>query len=145
MPTKRVNVVDEPYKMSYKVDVLMPEDVVRVTFNLGFRVSPRINYFFRKVVEDMVKRQEVNIISRYCSLERNNITGDFRFVVLQRFLSFENDLHWYENFVMRSYFLLKKISLSDEKEFGLDYSNVTIEAAPMIITQPRNISLVREE
>ncbi|MFN8395212.1 MAG: KUP/HAK/KT family potassium transporter [Bacteroidia bacterium] len=140
-----VNVVDEPYKMSYKVDVLMPEDVVRITFNLGFRVSPRINYFFRKVVEDMVKKQEVSIISRYCSLERNNIIGDFRFVVLQRFLSFENDLPWIDNFVMRSYFILKKISLSDEKEFGLDYSNVAIEAAPMIITQPRNISLVREE
>jgi KUP system potassium uptake protein len=140
-----VNVVDEPYKLSYNVEILAPEDVIRVTFNLGFRVSPRINYFFRKVVEELVKNGEVNIQSRYSSLEKNNITGDFRFVVLQRFLSFENELSWFRNIVLRTYFVLKKISLSDEKEFGLDYSNVSIEAAPMIISQPRNIRLVREK
>jgi KUP system potassium uptake protein len=140
-----VNVLDEPYKMSYHIEILAPEDVVRVTFNLGFRISPRINYFFRKVVEEMVKNGEVSIESRYSSLCKNNVTGDFRFVVLQRFLSFENELPFLDNFVMRSYFFLKKISLSDEKEFGLDYSNVTLEAAPMVISQPRKIDLVREK
>jgi KUP system potassium uptake protein len=140
-----VQVVDEPYKMAYEVEVLDPGTVVWIKFKLGFRVSPRINFFFRKVVEEMVQRGEVNITSRYRSLEEKHIAGDFRFVVMQRFLSFENELSLTDNFVLRSYFTLKHLALSDEKEFGLDYSNVTVEKAPMIINLPRKVSLVREE
>jgi KUP system potassium uptake protein len=136
--------MDEPYKMAYEVEVLDPGDVVWIKFKLGFRIAPRINFFFRKVVEEMVQKGEVNITSRYASLEQNNIVGDFRFVVLQRFLSFENELSLRDNFVLRSYFFLKRFSLSDEKEFGLDYSNVTIEQAPLIIHAPRKVTLVRE-
>ncbi len=139
-----VEVMDEPYTMSYQVEVLSPEDVVWIKFKLGFRISPRINFFFRKVVEEMVKNGEVSIGSRYSSLEKNNVTGDFRFVVLQRFLSYENELPLIDNFVLRSYFALKKLSLSDEKEYGLDFSNVTVEHAPLIISQPRNLKLTRE-
>ena len=139
-----INVVDEPYKMSYKTEVLAKEDVVWITFNLGFRVAPRINLLFRKVVEEMVKNKEVNINSRYCSLDKHNITGDFRFVVTQRFLSFENELSFSHDLILKAYFLLKKISLADEKEYGLDYSNVTIEKSPLILNPPSNINLVRE-
>ncbi len=139
-----INVVDEPYKMTYKTEVIAKEDIVWITFNLGFRVEPRINLLFRKVVEEMVKNKEVNINSRYCSLDKHNITGDFRFVVIQRFLSFENELSLSNNFTLKAYFLLKKISLPDEKEYGLDYSNVTIEKSPLILNSPKNITLIRE-
>jgi len=107
-------------------------------------VEPRINLLFRKVVEEMVKNKEVNINSRYSSLDKHNITGDFRFVVIQRFLSFENELSLSNNFILKAYFLLKKISLPDEKEYGLDYSNVTIEKSPLILNSPKNITLIRE-
>jgi KUP system potassium uptake protein len=139
-----INVVDEPYKMSYKTEIIEKEDVIWVTFNLGFRVEPRINLLFRKVVEEMVKNKEVNIDSHYFSLDKHNISGDFRFVVMQRFLSFENELSFYKNFILKAYFVLKKISLPDEKEYGLDYSNVTIEKSPLILNTPKNINLVRE-
>ena len=139
-----INVVDEPYKMTYKTEVIAKEDIVWITFNLGFRVEPRINLLFRKVVEEMVKNKEVNINSRYCSLDKHKITGDFRFVVIQRFLSFENELSLSNNFILKAYFFLKKISLPDEKEYGLDYSNVTIEKSPLILNSPKNITLIRE-
>lgn len=139
-----INVVDEPYKMTYKTEVIAKEDIVWITFNLGFRVEPRINLLFRKVVEEMVKNNEVNINSRYSSLDKHNITGDFKFVVMQRFLSFENELSLSNNFILKAYFLLKKISLPDEKEYGLDYSNVTIEKSPLILSSPKNLNLVRE-
>jgi KUP system potassium uptake protein len=139
-----INVLDEPYKMSYHTEVIAKEDVIWVTFNLGFRVAPRINLLFRKVVEEMVRNKEVNINSRYCSLDKHNISGDFRFVVMQRFLSFENELSFTNDFILKAYFFLKKISLPDEKEYGLDYSNVTIEKSPLILSSPKNINLVRE-
>jgi KUP system potassium uptake protein len=139
-----IDVVDEPYKMSYKTEIIAKDDIVWVTFKLGFRVAPRINLLFRMVVEEMVKNKEVNINNPYCSLDKQHIAGDFRFIVTQRFLSFENDLSFTNDFILKAYFLLKKISLPDEKEYGLDYSNVTIEQAPLILSSVKNIHLVRE-
>ncbi|MFI5151064.1 MAG: KUP/HAK/KT family potassium transporter [Bacteroidia bacterium] len=139
-----VNVVDEPYHMSYKSEILEPEEVVWVTFNLGFRVLPRINFYFRKVVEDLVEKREVNISSRYASLEKHNITGDFRFVIMKQFLSFENELNMRDFFLLNVYFKLKHFSLPEEKEYGLDYSNVTVEKAPLIVSQPKSCNLQRE-
>ena len=92
----------------------------------------------------MVQNKEVKIKSRYTSLDKHNIAGDFRFVIIQRFLSFENELSLSNNIILKIYFLLKNISLPDEKEYGLDYSNLTIERSPLILGLPKNISLKRE-
>ena len=59
-----VDTLDDPYTMEYRVDVLAEDDVIKVTFRLGFRVEQRINLFFRRVIEDMVKNREVDITSR---------------------------------------------------------------------------------
>jgi KUP system potassium uptake protein len=92
----------------------------------------------------MVQHKEINIDSHYCSLNKHNIAGDFRFVVMQSFLSFENELSYTNDFILKVYFLLKHISLPDEKEYGLDYSNVTVEKSPLIVSTPKNINLIRE-
>lgn len=138
-----VDVVDEPYRCDYIVDTLIPNEVIRIEFRLGFRVEQRINLMFRKVVEDMVKRKEVNIMSRYESLSKNNVVGDFRFIVMEKFLSHDNDLPFWERYIMRGYFLLKKLGLSEEKGFGLDSSFVTIEQFPLIIAPVSDLNLRR--
>ena len=74
-----VDTVDDPYTMEYKVNIIVPDDIIKVTFRLGFRVEQRINLYFRKVVEDMVKNGEVDITSKYESLNKHNVIGDFRF------------------------------------------------------------------
>lgn len=140
-----VDVVDEPYRMEYKVSEFIHDDVIRIDFILGFRIAPRINLMFRKVVEDMVNRKEVDIRSRYKSLNKNNIIGDFRFVVIEKFVSFENDLPFYEKVVLDVYSFLKHLGLSEEKAFGLDTSSVTVETMPLIIAPPKEISLKRIE
>jgi KUP system potassium uptake protein len=128
-----VDVVDEPYTSEYNVNILVPGDVYRVEFRLGFRVAPRINLFFKKVVENMVANKEVDIVSRYESLSKQNVVGDFRFVVIEKFLSYENDLPFIDKITMDTYFWMKKISLSEGREFGLDTSSVTTEKFPLII------------
>lgn len=140
-----VDVVDEPYRMEYKVNEIIHDDVIRVDFRLGFRVSPRINLLFRKVVQDMVKNKEVDITSRYESLNKQSVTGDFRFVVLEKFLSYENELPFYEKIVLDLYFFLKHLGLSEEKTFGLDTSSVAVEKVPLVIAPPREINLKRIE
>src|ERR1019366_6304615 len=74
---------DEPYTMEYSVEELKDDKVVRVEFRLGFRIQPRLNLFFRKVVEEMVANKELDITSKYPSLNRHNLPADFKFIVLE--------------------------------------------------------------
>lgn len=138
-----VDTVDDPYTCEYSVTHIIPNDIVRVEFRLGFRVEPRINLLFRKVVEDLVANKEVNITSRYESLEKNKVAGDFKFIVMEKYLSNDNDLPIFEKLVMRSYFYLKGISLSEERGFGLDPSYVKVEQFPLIVAPVSSIKLKR--
>jgi KUP system potassium uptake protein len=138
-----VDTVDDPYTCEYEVQTIIPNEVIRVEFRLGFRQQPKINLMFRKVVEDMVANKEVNITSRYESLARNNIAGDFEFIVMEKFLSQDNELPFFERLVMKLYFWLKEISLSEEKGFGLDASNVTVEKFPLVVAPVKSLKLKR--
>ncbi len=138
-----VDTVDEPYTMDYKVTVVAPDDIIKVNFKLGFRVEQRINLYFRKVVENLVKNGEVDITSKYESLNKQNVIGDFRFVVLEKFLSYENKLPFFEQVIMKSYFFIKQFTNSEDKWFGLDSSAVKIEKVPLVIRPAENINLNR--
>jgi KUP system potassium uptake protein len=125
------------------VEHIIPNDIIRVEFRLGFRIEPRINLMIRKVVEDLVKNREVNITSRYESLERNNVLGDFQVVVMEKYLSQDNELSFFERVVMKLYFWLKEASLSEERGFGLDPSNVLIEKFPLIVSPLPDLNMKR--
>ena len=140
-----VDTVDDPYTCEYKVEHIIPNDIIRVDFRLGFRMEPRINLMFRKVVEDLVANKEVNIISRYESLASSNIVGDFQFIVMEKYLSQDNELPFMERVIMKLHFWLKEHSLSEEKGFGLDVANVTVEKFPMIVAPVTNLKLKRVE
>lgn len=138
-----VDTQDDPYTAEYTVDAIVPNEVIRVEFRLGFRMEPRINLMFKKVVLDMVANKEVNITSRYESLQKNNVVGDFQFIVLEKFLSQDNELPFFEKLIMKMYFWIKKISLSEERGFGLEQSNVTVEKFPLIVAPVRKLKLKR--
>ena len=140
-----VDVIDEPYTCEYSVEHIIPNDIIRIEFRLGFRMEQRINLMFRKVVEDLVTNKEVNITSRYESLEKNNVVGDFQFIVLEKYLSQDNDLPIVERVIMKLYFWLKEISLGEERGFGLDPSNVTVEKFPLIVAPVANLNLKRTD
>jgi KUP system potassium uptake protein len=138
-----VDTVDDPYTCEYVVDHIIPNDIIRVEFRLGFRMAPRINLLFRKVIEDLVANKEVNITSRYESLERNNVVGDFQFIVMEKYLSADNELPFFESLIMKVYFAIKSISLSEEKGFGLDTSYVNVEKFPLIVSPVTDLNLKR--
>lgn len=138
-----VDTQDDPYTMDFKVTHIIPNDIIRVEFLLGFRIQPRINLLFKKVVEDLVANKEVNIISRYESLEKDNVVGDFTFIVMEKYLSEDNELPFGERVIMKLHFWLKEISLSEEKGFGLDSANIIIEKFPLIISPVTSVKLKR--
>ena len=140
-----VDTLDDPYTSEYKVEHVIPNDIIRVDFRLGFREQPRINLLFKKVVEDLVQNKEVNVTSRYKSLKENNVVGDFTFIVMEKFLSQDNELPIWEKLMMKMHFWLKEISLSEEKGFGLDTSTVQVEKFPLIVSPLADIKLKRIE
>jgi len=138
-----VDVIDEPYTMEYKVNELINDNIIYIRFRIGFRIEPRINLMFRQVVRELVENKEVDITSRYTSLLKNHMNGDFRFIVMEKFLSYENTLNLFTKVILNLYFLMKKMSLSEEKAFGLDTSSVTVEKVPLIVTPPGSYKLTR--
>lgn len=129
-----VNVMDEPYGMEYDIKKFS-EKIIRVDFYLGFRVAPKISSLFKKVVEDLSKTGEFNKLSTYHSLRKNQITADCKYVIIEKVISYENDLPWYESFLLSCYSFIRKRSISEEKAFGLDNSSVKIEYYPLFLNK----------
>jgi len=138
-----VDTLDDPYTSDYTVETIIPNEVIRIEFRLGFRMEPRINLMFKKVIEDMIINKEVNIVSRYESLQRSDAVGDFQFIVLEKFLSQDNELPFFEKLIMKIHFWIKDKSLNEERGFGLEQSNVTVEKFPLIVTPVSKLKLNR--
>ncbi len=138
-----VHTLDEPYTCEYLVEHIIPNDIIRVEFKLGFRMQPRLNLMFKKVVEDLVANREVNITSRYESQQRNNMVGDFQFIVMEKFLSQDNELPIFEHIIMRLYFWIKELGLSESRSFGLEQSNVAVEKFPLVVAPVSTLKLTR--
>ena len=62
---------------------------------------------------------------------------------MEKFLSQDNELPFFERVVMKIYFWLKEISLSEERGFGLDTANVTVEKFPLIVSPVPDMKLKR--
>ncbi|WP_462264723.1 KUP/HAK/KT family potassium transporter [Mucilaginibacter sp.] len=140
-----VDVMDEPYTRDYEVDFLVPGKLIRIDFKLGFRVEQQISLLFRKVVEDLVKNGEIDIISTYKSLNNRKIVGDFRFVVIEKIVSRSHALSFYESIIMKLHDYLKHLSISEERGFGLDLSFVTVEKVPLMLSDPETVQIHRIE
>jgi KUP system potassium uptake protein len=138
-----VETTNDPYTREYKVDVIAPQDLVRITFRLGFKVEQLIGRYFAKVVANMVENGEVDITSRYQSLQNEKVTGDFTFIVTKKFLSYENNLPPYERVIMKLHFLLRYITVSEKQWFGLDDNNVEVEKIPLLISPVKDLELKR--
>ena len=130
-----VNVDDEPYTSEYDVTTLIPEHAFRIDFHLGFRVEPRVSRLFREVTTSLAEAREVNVTSRYDSLKTLHIPGDFKFVVLEKFISYDNELPPVQRVIMGFYSFLKRfVAVTEQENFGLDSSAVTVEKVPLIIS-----------
>ncbi|MFN0034851.1 MAG: KUP/HAK/KT family potassium transporter [Saprospiraceae bacterium] len=138
-----IQTTDEPYTMEYEVNTIAPDDVYKVNFRLGFRVQQRMNVFMHKVVQELVENEELTIYSRYHSTASKYPTGDFRFVLIQEFLSNENDLPWAEQLILSIYLTVKGWVSSPQNWFGLDSDSVEVEQAPLVLQPVKEVGLKR--
>ena len=134
---------EEPYAMSYDVAELVDDKVIKVTIHLGFRIQPKTELYFKKIVLELVANKELNLHIRPDGSTKYNAEPDFKFVVIEKFLSAENEFALREGLLLQAYFKLKDLGLSDEKAFGLDKSDVVVEHVPLIYQPVQNIELKR--
>ena len=139
-----INRTDEPYTLNYEVAELLDDKVIRVDINIGFRIQTRVELYFKKIVQDLVANKELNLHIRPDGSTRYNPEPDFKFVVIEKFLSVENEFALRDGILLNSYFFLKRISQSDEKAFGLDKSDVIIEDIPLIYQPMHRMDLARK-
>lgn len=139
-----INRTSEPYTMSYDVSELIDDKVIKVNINVGFRIQPKTELYFKKIVQELVANKELNLHIRPDGSTKYNPEPDFKFVVIEKFLSIENDFALGEGLLLKAYFMLKDLGLSDEKAFGLDKSDVMVENIPLLYHPISHIDLVRE-
>jgi KUP system potassium uptake protein len=140
-----VDILDDPHVLEYKVTHLIPGVLIKVDFKLGFKVQPRVNLYFRQVLEEMKQNGEIDMISRYESLRKYEIPGDFRFVVIDRIQNYDFDFPPREQFIMDFYAIFKRFGISEVRALGLDTSNVTVETVPLYIDKDIPILLARND
>lgn len=138
-----INRTEHPYTLSYDASELINDKLIRININVGFWVQPRTELFFKKVVQDLVESKELKLHVRPDGSSKYNNEPDFKFVVIEKFLSVENEFALKEGLLLNSYFILKRLGQSDEKAFGLDKSDVAVEQVPLIYQPTNKISLKR--
>src|SRR6478736_5524354 len=138
-----INRTDDPYALNYEVSELLDDKVIKVTINIGFRVQPRTELFFKKIVRELVANKELNLHIRPDGSTKYNPEPDFKFIVIEKFLSVENEFALREGLLLNAYFFLKHLGQSDEKAFGLDKSDVLIEQVPLVYQRVQKIEMMR--
>ncbi|HEX7844362.1 MAG TPA: KUP/HAK/KT family potassium transporter, partial [Chitinophagaceae bacterium] len=140
-----INRTEHPYTLTYDVSELLDDKVIKVTINAGFRVQPKTELYFKKIVQDLVIKKELSLHIRPDGSTKYNPQPDFKFVVIEKFLSVENEFTLKDGILLNSYFFLKELGQSDEKAFGLDKSDVEVEHVPLIYHPVQNIQLTRND
>ncbi len=136
---------EHPYTLAYDVSELVDDKIIKVNILVGFRVQPRTELYFKKIVQDLVANKELNLHMRADGSTKYNSEPDFKFVVIEKFLSVENEFNLHEGLLLNSYFRIKQLGQSDESAFGLDKNDVVIEQIPLIYHAVENIDLKRIE
>lgn len=138
-----LNRTDEPYTLKYNITELVDDKVIKVTIDIGFRILPRTELYFKKIVQELVANKELNLHIRPDGSSKYNAEPDFKFVVIEKFLSVENEFSLREGLLLNTYFILKQMGQRDEAAFGLDKSDVVVEHIPLLYQPVQQIELTR--
>jgi KUP system potassium uptake protein len=138
-----VDRVDEPDRFDYKVTQIIPGVLIRVDFHIGFKVEPKINLYFREVLEDMTKSGEIKTESSYDSLKKHSFPADFKYILIDRIMPHDYQLSKIEKMTLALHSLSRLLCISDIKALQLDSANTIEEKVPITIDQPHHRRIQR--
>ena len=140
----RVDRVNDPNRFNYKVTQIIPGLLIRIDFFIGFKVEPKINLYFREVLEDLKKTGEIKLQSSFDSLIKHGYEGDFVFIDIDRVMSLDHNLNYWEKFVLALHSLVRRLSITDSRMLSLDSANTIIEKVPILTDQPVSNRIKRQ-
>lgn len=140
-----INRTNNPYTLDYEVSELVDDKVIKVVLNIGFKIQPKTELYFEKVIEDLIKNEELNQHLKNNVSSKYNPAIDFKFIILQAYLSVDNVFSFKESIVLKSYFFLKQFAQKDQEAFGLDRNNVITEYVPLIYQPAKVFNLQRKK
>jgi KUP system potassium uptake protein len=135
--------VTDPNQFEYHVTQLIPGILIRIDFEIGFKVEPKINLYFREVIEDLVENGEIKLESGYDSLRKYSVPGDFKFISIERIMPRDFSLSNWENFILALNRIAGRLNTNDIRFLQLDSTNTTIEQVPILIDQPSHLRIKR--
>lgn len=139
-----INRSNHPYTLDYEVTELVDDKVIKIVLNIGFRIQPKTELYFEKIIDDLIANKELNLHLRNNGSTVYNPAIDFKFIVMEKYLSVENEFALKEGIILKSYFFLKKLGQKDEDAFGLDRNDVLIEYIPLVYQPVQSINLQRK-
>jgi len=139
-----INRTNNPYTLNYEVSELVDDKVIKIVLNIGFRIQPKTELYFEKVIDDLIANKELNLHLRNNGSTKYNPSIDFKFIVLQAYLSVDNEFAIKESIILKSYFFLKQFAQKDEQAFGLDRNDVLIEHIPLVYQPVKVFDLKRK-
>jgi KUP system potassium uptake protein len=139
-----VDICDDPFIKKYSVQTLIPGKAFFVKLRFGFKVEHKVNLMFNKIVKEMQESGEVDELSHYPSLRKHGWGADFKVILMNSRISADDEIGPFDQFFVRSYRILKKMSLSTQEDFGLEVANVEVETVPINVGIVKDIDLVRE-
>jgi len=138
-----INRTEDPYTLSYDVSELSDDKVIKVNINVGFRIQPKTEIYFKRIVQHLVANKELKLHIRPDGSTPYNSEPDFKFVVIEKFISIENEFTLKEGLLLNTYFFLKNLGQRDEKAFGLEKSDVVVEEYPLVYQPMHEFDLKR--
>lgn len=140
-----INRTNQPYTLDYEVFELVDDKIIKIVLNIGFRVQPKTELYFQKIIDDLIANKELNLHLRSNVTTKYSKNMDFKFIILAKYLSVDNDFALKEGFILKSYFFLKRFAQREGKAFGLDRSDVLIEHFPLLYQPSSAEQLKRKE
>lgn len=140
-----INRTNNPYTLDYQVSELIEDKVIKIVLNIGFRIQPRTELFFTQIMQDLIDNKELNLSLENSTVNPYNDSIDFKFIIMEKYLSVENEFSLKEGFILKAYFLLKKLGQSDQEAFGIDKSDTITEQIPLLYQPVRPLILKREK
>jgi len=131
-----VDRVDDPNKFEYRVTQIVPGVLIRVDLIIGFKIDPKINLYFKEVIEDLTRSGEIELESGFNTIRKYGWPADFKFILIERIMLRDIKLTKTENFILTINSLVNHISIPDARALQLDSSNTLVEKVPIIVPQP---------
>lgn len=131
-----VDGVDDPNRFEYQVTQIIPGVLIRVDFHIGFKIEPKINLYFKEVLEDLMDTGQIKLESSYPSIRKHAFPADFKYVLIDRIMPRDYKLSNIENLILALHSVSRLVCISDIKALQLDAANTIEEKVPITIDQP---------